>query len=308
MLSSTDAVGRFAGIPVVAEMVNAVNRTSSRPQAPDKTLGVHEQAPRAEVLTAATFRRRDRKRKPARARQPGATAETTGKVALFVTCYGNRNEPDLAADLVKVFEHNGIAGHAGAARVVLRHAEARARRPGDDREPQGREHCGARARSSTQGCDIVAPVPSCTLMFKQELPLMFPDDAAGAERARAHLRSVRIPVLRHKAGLLRTDFTQPLGKIGYHVPCHLRVQNMGLKTRDVLMLVPETSFEVIERCSGHNGTYGVKREFHEISMKIGRPVVQTRRRQRRRSLHERLPDGRASDRDGLAESARRSIR
>ena len=76
-----------------------------------------------------------------------------------------------------------------------------------------------------------------------------------------------------RAGVLRTDFQRKLGKISYHVPCHLRVQNLGLKTRDVLMLVPETQVEPIERCSGHNGTYGVKREYREASMKIGRPVV-----------------------------------
>ena len=73
--------------------------------------------------------------------------------------------------------------------------------------------------------------------------------------------------------MLRTDFSRKLGKISYHVPCHLRVQNLGLKTRDVLMLVPETQVEAIERCSGHNGTYGVKREYREASVKIGRPVV-----------------------------------
>jgi Fe-S oxidoreductase len=79
-------------------------------------------------------------------------------------------------------------------------------------------------------------------------------------------------MLRHKAGLLRTDFVRQLGKVSYHVPCHLRVQNLGLKTRDVLRLIPGTEVEPIERCSGHNGTYGVKREYRDISMKIGRPV------------------------------------
>ena len=79
--------------------------------------------------------------------------------------------------------------------------------------------------------------------------------------------------LRHKAGKLRTDFRQTLGKVSYHVPCHLRVQNIGLKTRDVLMLVPETQVEPIERCSGHDGTYGVKKEYRDVSMKIGKPVI-----------------------------------
>jgi Fe-S oxidoreductase len=80
-------------------------------------------------------------------------------------------------------------------------------------------------------------------------------------------------MLRHKAGLLRTDFKEKLGKVSYHVPCHLRVQNIGLKTRDVLRLVPETTVDVIERCSGHNGTYAVKKEYRAASVKIGAPVV-----------------------------------
>jgi glycerol-3-phosphate dehydrogenase subunit C len=72
---------------------------------------------------------------------------------------------------------------------------------------------------------------------------------------------------------LRTDFKQKLGKVSYHVPCHLRVQNIGLKTRDMLKLVPDTTVDVIERCSGHNGTYAVKQEFRAASLKIGRPVA-----------------------------------
>jgi Fe-S oxidoreductase len=64
-----------------------------------------------------------------------------------------------------------------------------------------------------------------------------------------------------------------LGKISYQVPCHLRVQNVGLKTREVLQLVPGTSVQAIERCSGHDGTYGVKKEYAAVSRKIARPVA-----------------------------------
>jgi glycerol-3-phosphate dehydrogenase subunit C len=60
--------------------------------------------------------------------------------------------------------------------------------------------------------------------------------------------------------------------VSYHVPCHLRVQNIGLKTRDVLRLIPDTTVDVIERCSGHNGTYAIKSRFRDASMKIGGPV------------------------------------
>ncbi len=78
---------------------------------------------------------------------------------------------------------------------------------------------------------------------------------------------------RHKAGLLRTDFKNSLGSVAYHVPCHLRVQNLGLKTRDLLELVQDTKVTAIERCAGHDGTYGVKVETHEMAKKIGKPVV-----------------------------------
>jgi len=103
---------------------------------------------------------------------------------------------------------------------------------------------------------------------------MFPDDADIARLKQRFFDPFEYLAARHKAGLLRTDFTRSLGKIAYHVACHLRVQNIGLKTRDVLQLIPGTTLEPIERCSGHNGTYGVKRQFRDISMKIGKPVVQ----------------------------------
>jgi Fe-S oxidoreductase len=129
------------------------------------------------------------------------------------------------------------------------------------------------ARLVDDGWDITAPVPSCVLMFKQELPLMFPDDPDVAKVRDAMYDPFEYLMLRHRHELLKTDFSRPLGSIAYQVACHLRVQNIGMKTRDLLQLIPDTTVEAIERCSGHDGTYAVKSEFHEISMKIGRPVV-----------------------------------
>ena len=148
-----------------------------------------------------------------------------------------------------------------------------------------------------QGYDIVAPIPSCVLMFKQELPLMFPQDA-DVQRVKARVFDpFEYLMLRHRAGLLRTDFkAAQLGKVSYHVPCHLRVQNIGLKTRDVLRLVPGTTVDVIERCSGHDGTYAVKSEFRDAAVKIGAPGGAESGKRRGGLLLERLPDGGASDR------------
>jgi Fe-S oxidoreductase len=128
----------------------------------------------------------------------------------------------------------------------------------------------ARARD---GWDLTAVVPSCVLMFKQELPLLFPDDERVKRVAEAFFDPFEYLMLRHRAGLLKTDFTTSLGKVSYQVPCHLRVQNIGLKTRDLLQLVPDTTVQAIERCSGHDGTYGVKKEYAAVSRKIARPVA-----------------------------------
>ncbi len=271
VLSSTDAVGAIAGIPVVAELVNAANRSSLGRKLLDKALGVHPDAPVPEYHSD-TFRRREARRAKPRL-EAVATPETRGKVALFATCYCNRNEPDVDVDLVAVLEHNGIP-------VVTVPQERCCGMPklelGDlDAVEQAKQaNIPALKRLVDEGYDIVTPVPSCTLMFKQELPLMFPDDPdVQAVKARM-FDPFEYLMLRHRAGALNTDFKGTLGKVSYHVPCHLRVQNIGLKTRDLLALVPGTTVEVIERCSGHNGTYAVKREFHQTSMKIGRPVAE----------------------------------
>jgi Fe-S oxidoreductase len=103
---------------------------------------------------------------------------------------------------------------------------------------------------------------------------MFPGDADVLRVAERTFDPFEYLMLRHAEGKLATDFRSGLGKVAYHVPCHLRVQNIGLKTRDVLGLVPGTTLTIIERCSGHDGTYALKSEYHDVSMKIARPVVQ----------------------------------
>ena len=271
MLSSTEAVGNFAGIPVVAEIVNAANRNGAARKLLDATFGVDPRAPLPRYYSNSARRRL---KKTLRRDLPvQAAGETRGQAVLFTTCYGNRNEPELAQDLAAIFEHNGISlvlaareRCCGMPKLELGDLESVARFK-QDNIPQLLKLVDA-------GYDIVAPIPSCVLMFKQELPLMFAGDAQVQRVAEHMFDPFEYLMLRHKAGLLRTDFKARLGKVSYHVPCHLRVQNIGLKTRDVLRLVPETTVDVIERCSGHNGTYAIKSEFRDASMKIGGPVFQ----------------------------------
>ncbi len=270
-LAATDTVGRLAGIPVVAEIVNAVNRSAAGRALLEKALGVDREAP-LPTFHSRTARKRLKGRLGTTA-EARPTEQTTGRVALFTTCYGNRNEPALDEDLVAVFEHNGIPVTliaqercCGMPRLELGDLEAVAKLKEFNIPPL--------KAAIDAGYDIVAPIPSCVLMFKQELPLMYPQDAEVQAVRKRVFDPFEYLMLRHRSGLLRTDFKAALGKVSYHVPCHLRVQNIGLKTRDVLKLVPDTTVDVIERCSGHNGTYAVKKEFRAASVKIGKPVVQ----------------------------------
>jgi glycerol-3-phosphate dehydrogenase subunit C len=196
---------------------------------------------------------------------------TPGKAAIFSTCYVNYNEPGIGHDLLKILAHNEVPS-------LVVEKEACCGMPklelGDLEAVQRNKELNipVLAKLAREGYAILTAVPSCTLMFKQELPLMFPDDADVKAVAEAMFDPFEYLVLRHKDGLLKTAFKQPLGKVSYHIPCHLRVQNMGQKTRELLEMVPETRVTTVERCAGHDGTWGVKSEFFEQSMKIGRPV------------------------------------
>ncbi len=271
LLSATDKVGKLAGIPVVAQVVNATNKSKAGRSLLEKTLGVHRNAPVPDYHSKSA-----RKRLKAHRNATGESAEPTdntrGKVVLYTTCYGNRNHPAIDTDLVDVFGHNGIP-------VALAEKEVCCGMP---KLELGDLEAVAKAKETNipilaamvdEGWDIVTPIPSCTLMFKQELPLMFPDDADVLKVRDAMYDPFEYLMLRHKGGKLNTEFKNSLGNVSYQVPCHLRVQNIGLKTRDILQLVPDTTVEAIERCSGHDGTYAVKKEFHDISKKIARPVV-----------------------------------
>jgi len=270
LITSTDTLGKFASIPVITQTVNAVNKTSIARSILDKTLGIHPDA-LLPKYDSNTLVKRNKKHNPAN-NKAEATDTTTGKVALFVTCYGNYNEPQIGEDLIKVFEHNGLQVQliqntqcCGMPKLELGDLDAVTKAKNTNIK--------ILAQLVDEGWDIVTPVPSCTLMFKQELPLMFPEESEVIKVQQAMFDPFEYLMLRHKADKLNTDFKKPLGKISYHVACHQRVQRIGMKTREALQLIPDTEVLPIERCSGHDGSYTFKSEFHDTAMKICRPVV-----------------------------------
>jgi Fe-S oxidoreductase len=270
-LASTDTHGSFAGIPIVVQAVNAINKTKTARKLMDSQLGVHPDA-WMPTLAAQRFRWG---RAMNNTTFPAVNGQRTpGKVAIFSTCYVNYNEPGIGEDLIKLLDHNEIP-------YVIVDKESCCGMPklelGDlDSVAKSKEaNIPVLARYAQEGYAIVSAVPSCTLMFKQEIPLMFPDCADTQAVKKAMFDPFEYFVARHKDGLLKTDFKAALGKVSYHIPCHGRVQNIGKKTEEMFKLIGQTvevKLNTVERCSGHAGTYGVKTAYHPVAMKIGKPV------------------------------------
>jgi Fe-S oxidoreductase len=266
-LASTDTHGSFAGIPVVVQVANAVNKTKFARGVMENMLGVDKDAWLPELAT-----KKFRSAAPvSRASKVVDGEKTPGKVAIFSTCYINYNEPGIGMDLLKVLEHNDIP-------YTLVEKEKCCGMPklelGDLESVQASKEANipVLAKYARDGYAILAAVPSCALMFKQEIPLMFPNDADTQLVKEAMWDPFEYLMARKRDGLLKTEFPQQLGNISYQVPCHGRVQNIGKKTEEMLKMIPGTEVNTIERCSGHAGTYGVKKGSHQTAMKIGKPV------------------------------------
>ena len=266
-LASTDVHGQFAGIPVVVQVANAVNRTRPARALMEKAIGVDRDAWLPSLAT-----RKFRSGAPESQPYPAKNGEKTpGKVAIYATCYVNYNEPGIGRDLLRILDHNEIP-------YLIVEKEKCCGMPklelGDlDAVNSSKEaNIPVLAKYAREGYAILAAVPSCTLMFKQEIPLMYPLDADVQLVKDAMWDPFEYLMARKRDGLLKTEFTQKLGNVSYQIPCHGRVQNIGKKTEEMLKMIPDTTINTIERCSGHAGTFGVKKATHQQAMKIGKPV------------------------------------
>ena len=260
-LTATDAMGESLAHPVIAPVVNLINSIRPARKALEAVARIDADAWLPQYAARPLRKRLD----ILPDETPGEPAgRTTGKIALFATCYVNNNEPGPGEDLVAVYAHNGIPVTitpsetcCGMPRLELGDLES-VRRLKEANIP-------VLAKLVDQGWDLTALVPSCVLMFKQELPLMFPGDSDVMKVKAAFYDPFEYLVLRAREGKLKTDFKTSLGKVSLHAACHQRVQNIGPKTKEILSLVPGAQVDLIERCSGHDGTYAVKAEFAEFA-------------------------------------------
>jgi len=270
LITSTDPIFDTLSTPGIAQTANAAAGSKALRGLGDKLFAIHPEAPLPHFEAKPLTKRLADEIGGSLEGRPGQ--RTTGKVAIYVTCYGDHNEPQSVEDLVAVLNHNGVpvkilkdARCCGMPKLEL----------GDLNKVEQLKDANLPVflDAIDAGYDLIAPIPSCVLMYKQELPLMFPDDADVARVKEAFFDPFEYLMLRHKDGLIDTGFTRGLGKVAYHVACHQRVQNFGMKTRDFLKLIPDTEVTHIDRCSGHDGTYAVKSETYEKAKKIARPVV-----------------------------------
>ena len=193
------------------------------------------------------------------------------KAVIYATCFSNWNDAAVGEAFRRVLAHNGIETEVvhpaccGMPKLELGDLADVARRAGT----VSRELL----RRADEGWDVVSLVPSCSLMMKFEWPLIVPDneDVARLAGVVRDASEYVVEIARHE-GL--ADGLQAIGgPVTLHVSCHARAQNMGAKAAEMLRFIPGTKVNVIERCSGHGGSWGVRTPTFETGMKVGRTVA-----------------------------------
>jgi Fe-S oxidoreductase len=266
VLGATDLVGKLGSW--MAPLSNWMNELAVHRAFVQAVLGIHK-ARNLPRFHRKTFTRWFKQRAARRATGPAGAAPVSPRVALFATCTVDYNDPATGRATVRVLEKNGVDVSLPAQRCCgMPYLDGGAI---DEAKALIRENVAALAAEVRAGREIVVPGPTCSYMLKQEYPWL--DGSEDARLVGANTRDVFEYLARlHAAGKLDTGFVHPLGVVTYHVPCHLRAQNIGTKSADVLRLVPGTTVNVIERCSAVDGTWGFKREYYELSLKVARPL------------------------------------
>lgn len=260
MLSNPDQLGRLSS--PVAPLANWVNTLPAARWAMEKTMGIsaRKDLPQFHRETfTGWFRKRPRI----------TSSGSAGKVVFFPTCSVEWNRPEIGKAAIQVLERNGVE-------VVVEYPRCCGMPYYDIGDvPSAQESrkalVGAFKPWIEKGYTIVTPGPSCSLMVKKEYPWLAKDDADTAFVAKGTKDLFEYLMTLKQAGTLALDFPKAPKSIAYHLACHLKVQNMGYKSRDVLKL---TGAEVtmVERCSGHDGTWAMKVEYFDESMKVGQKL------------------------------------
>ncbi len=261
MLSRTDLLGTVS--TKAAPIVNWTLESKPFRVLMEKTIGIHRERnlPKYASRTFVSWYKRHKRAEPAGADAP--------KVIFFHTCSVNYNDVDTGKAAIQVLEKNGV------------HVEVPPQKccgmpylDGGDID-NAKKHAAYNLRQLAdyvkKGYDVVSPGPSCSYLMKQEYPML--SDDPDAKLVASHTFDLMEYLAKlNKGGQFSKDFKKSQGKITYHLPCHLKAQNIGFKSRDVLQLIPDTEVEVVAKCSGHDGTWSLKKENFRMSLEVGKPL------------------------------------
>jgi glycerol-3-phosphate dehydrogenase subunit C len=266
-LAETDRNGKLAG--AVAPLANWSTKTTNGLTRPlMETLAGIDRRAALPKFHGRSFTRRARSAAPA----VDASAPAHGrKAVLYATCFVNYSNPGIGEATRAVLAKNGVATEVAYPRCCgmpqLEQGDiARVAETAD-------KVAAALGPYIEQGHDVVALVPSCALMLKFEWPLILPQSAAVKRLAQATFDISEYVVDIAKTTGLAPGLKPLPGGVSLHLACHARAQNVGAKAAEMLRLLPEADLAVIERCSGHGGAWGVRRENFDVALKVGKPVA-----------------------------------
>lgn len=262
-LGKTDFIGAVGStFPGVMNWANENQLTRSLMQA---TIGIHKHRnlPKYHGQTFVEWFRKHRR--------PKDRDYTNGKVALFYTCTVNYNNPEIGIAAVEVLERN---------RIDLIVPEQRccgmpALDGGDINAAQEMIDYNTLSFQSfiDAGYSVVVPGPTCSYMMKQEYPYL--GRIEGTKKLSANTLDICEFLMKlHKEQKLDRAFPSPQGKIVYHLACHLKAQNIGFKSKELMSLIPGTEVEMVQKCSAVDGTWGMKKEYYELSLKVAQPLFE----------------------------------
>ena len=244
-------------------VANKMNRVSAHRWLLEKVLGIHrdKQLPEFAQETFETWA--DKNGKVQRRSDP--------EVVLFQTCYVQNNEPQIGKDTVEVFEKNQVDLNC-AKGLQCCGMPAWERGQLDKLRELARNNLDILMPSVENGAKVVAINPTCSMMMRREYPELL--TGKDRERAKKLSEAIRDPgeylwSIRKEARF-NTEFkSSPDGPVAYHAPCHLRAQNVGFKSRDLLRKIPGVKPKTVMECCGHDGTYAMTVEGFEPSIRIG---------------------------------------
>ena len=272
-LGNADLVGRLGSLG--APLSNWMNELGVHRAFMQAIAGIHKQRnlPKFQRPTFTAWFKRHAKRtaapgSSARGRAP-APVPAARKVALFATCSVDYYEPATGRAAVRVLERNRVDVSLPAQRCCgMPYLDGGAV---DEAKALIRDNVRSLAAAVREGRQIVVPGPTCSYMLKREYPWL--DGSDDAKLVAANTRDLFEYLAKlQAAGELDTNFARPVGAVTYHMPCHLRAQNIGHKSADVLGAIPGASVDVVEKCSAVDGTWGFKTEYYELSLKLAKPL------------------------------------